>query len=125
MCKNNIKNNNREKQTTNHRLQTLEEIHSISFLLKEYQKEFPDVPIGYSGHEQGICITVAAVAMGAKVVERHVTLDKTLRGNDHEASLEPAELAELVRSIRLVEMAMGSTVKQMLPCEKNCHDKVG
>ncbi|XP_008315740.1 sialic acid synthase-like [Cynoglossus semilaevis] len=94
-------------------------------VIKEYQKEFPDVPIGYSGHEQGICITVAAVAMGAKVVERHVTLDKTLRGNDHEASLEPAELAELVRSIRLVEMAMGSTVKQMLPCEKNCHDKLG
>lgn len=63
--------------------------------------------------------------MGAKVVERHVTLDKTLKGNDHEASLEPSELAELVRAIRLVEMAMGSPVEQTLPCEKNCHDKVG
>lgn len=68
---------------------------------------------------------MAAVAMGAKVVERHVTLDKTWKGNDHEASLEPSELAELVRAIRLAETAMGSPVKQMLPCEKNCHDKVG
>ncbi|XP_035763666.1 sialic acid synthase-like [Neolamprologus brichardi] len=94
-------------------------------VIKTFQEEFPDVPIGYSGHEQGIYITVAAVAMGAKVVERHVTLDKTWKGNDHEASLEPSELAELVRAIRLVETAMGSPVKQMLPCEKTCHDKLG
>uniref|UniRef100_A0A3P8N6U0 N-acetylneuraminate-9-phosphate synthase n=1 Tax=Astatotilapia calliptera TaxID=8154 RepID=A0A3P8N6U0_ASTCA len=94
-------------------------------VIRKYQEEFPDVPIGYSGHEKGIYITVAAVAMGAKVVERHVTLDKTWKGNDHEASLEPSELAELVRAIRLVETAMGSPVKQMLPCEKTCHDKLG
>ncbi|XP_058496633.1 sialic acid synthase-like [Solea solea] len=94
-------------------------------VIKEYQKEFPDVPIGYSGHEQGIYISVAAVAMGAKVVERHVTLDKTWKGNDHAASLDPSELAEMVRAIRLVEMAMGTPVKQMLPCEKTCHDKLG
>uniref|UniRef100_A0A3B4WLC7 N-acetylneuraminate-9-phosphate synthase n=1 Tax=Seriola lalandi dorsalis TaxID=1841481 RepID=A0A3B4WLC7_SERLL len=94
-------------------------------VIAEYQKEFPDVPIGYSGHEQGICITVAAVAMGAKVVERHVTLDKTWKGNDHEASLQPTELADLVRAIRQVEVAMGSPVKLMLPCEKSCHDKLG
>ena len=65
------------------------------------------------------------MALGAKVVERHVTLDKTWKGSDHEASLEPAELAELVRSIRLVEASLGSGVKTMLPCEKACHDKVG
>ncbi|XP_034454832.1 sialic acid synthase-like [Hippoglossus hippoglossus] len=94
-------------------------------VIREYQREFPDVPIGYSGHEQGLYITLAAVAMGAKVVERHVTLDKTWKGNDHEASLEPSELKELVRAIRLLEMAMGSPTKQMLPCEKNCHDKLG
>ncbi|KAJ0050617.1 hypothetical protein NL108_004967, partial [Boleophthalmus pectinirostris] len=92
-------------------------------VIKEYQKEFPDIPIGYSGHEQGIYISVAAVAMGAKLVERHVTLDKTWKGNDHEASLDPSELAELVRAIRLVEMALGSPTKLMLPSEKNCHDK--
>lgn len=94
-------------------------------LIPEFQKEFPDIPVGYSGHEQGLYITVAAVAMGAKVVERHVTLDKTWKGNDHEASLEPSELAELVRAIRLVETAMGSPIKQLLPCEKNCYDKLG
>lgn len=92
--------------------------------LQEYQKDFPDIPIGYSGHESGVSITVAAVALGAKVVERHITLDKTWKGSDHEASLEPAELAELVRSIRLVERALGSGIKRMLPCEKPCHDKV-
>lgn len=81
--------------------------------------------MGYSGHERGVYITVAAVAMGAKVVERHVTLDKTLKGNDHEASLEPSELAELVRAIRLVETSFGTSLKQMIPCEKTCHDKLG
>ncbi|KAI4833364.1 N-acetylneuraminic acid synthase a [Pseudochaenichthys georgianus] len=94
-------------------------------VLAEYQKEFPDIPIGYSGHESGISITLAAVAMGAKVVERHVTLDKTWKGSDHEASLVPSELTELVCSIRLVERAMGTGIKTMLPCEKPCHDKLG
>uniref|UniRef100_A0A3Q0SHE1 N-acetylneuraminate-9-phosphate synthase n=1 Tax=Amphilophus citrinellus TaxID=61819 RepID=A0A3Q0SHE1_AMPCI len=94
-------------------------------VITEYRKEFPDIPIGYSGHESGISISVAAVALGAKVLERHITLDKTWKGSDHKASLEPAELAELVRSIRLVERALGSGIKQMLPCEKPCHDKLG
>ena len=80
--------------------------------------------MGYSGHERGLYITLAAVGMGAKVVERHVTMDKSLKGNDHEASLEPAELAELVRAIRMVEASFGSNIKQMIPCEKTCHDKV-
>ncbi|KAL2098400.1 hypothetical protein ACEWY4_007607 [Coilia grayii] len=94
-------------------------------VITEYQKEFPDIPIGYSGHESGICISVAAVALGAKVVERHVTLDKTWKGSDHAASLDFSELEELVRSIRTVERALGSGIKQMLPCEVACHDKLG
>ncbi|XP_056596155.1 sialic acid synthase-like [Triplophysa dalaica] len=94
-------------------------------LIPAFQKEFPDIPIGYSGHETGILVSVAAVALGAKVLERHVTLDKTWKGSDHAASLEPAELAELVKAIRTVEMAMGSPVKQMLPCEASCHSKLG
>lgn len=96
----------------------------ICSLKQEYQKEFPDIPIGYSGHESGVSITVAAVALGAKIIERHVTLDKTWKGSDHAASLEPPELAELVRSIRLVERALGGSIKRMLPCEMPCHDKV-
>ncbi|RXN11558.1 sialic acid synthase [Labeo rohita] len=94
-------------------------------LIPEFQKEFPDIPIRYSGHETGIHVSVAAVALGAKVLERHVTLDKSWKGSDHSASLEPAELAELVRAIRTVEMAMGSPIKQMLPCEASCHSKLG
>ncbi|XP_014809321.1 PREDICTED: sialic acid synthase [Calidris pugnax] len=90
-----------------------------------YQSAFPDIPIGYSGHETGIAISVAAVAMGAKVVERHVTLDKTWKGSDHQASLEPNELAELVKAIRTVEKAMGSPIKQLLPCEMACNEKLG
>ncbi|XP_076869263.1 N-acetylneuraminic acid synthase a [Brachyhypopomus gauderio] len=94
-------------------------------VISEYQKEFPDIPIGYSGHESGITITLGAVALGAKVVERHVTLDKTWKGNDHAASLDPHELTELVRAIRTLERALGSGIKHMLPCEKPCHDKLG
>ncbi|KAM4809030.1 N-acetylneuraminate-9-phosphate synthase [Rhinophrynus dorsalis] len=94
-------------------------------IIQTYQSAFPDIPIGYSGHESGVAITLAAVAMGAKVVERHVTLDKTWKGSDHQASLEASELAELVRSIRLVERAMGSPVKSLLPCEMACHNKLG
>lgn len=94
-------------------------------VLTEYQKEFPDIPIGYSGHETGIAISIAAVALGAKVLERHVTLDKSWKGSDHQASLEPAELRELVRCIRTVERALGSPLKQMLPCEVACHNKLG
>uniref|UniRef100_G1TLY5 N-acetylneuraminate-9-phosphate synthase n=1 Tax=Oryctolagus cuniculus TaxID=9986 RepID=G1TLY5_RABIT len=92
---------------------------------QEYQKLFPDIPIGYSGHETGIAISVAAVALGAKVLERHITLDKTWKGSDHSASLEPGELAELVRSVRLVERALGSPTKQLLPCEMACNEKLG
>lgn len=62
--------------------------------------------------------------MGAKVLERHVTLDKSWKGSDHSASLDPSELAELVRSVRIVEQALGNGIKQMLPCEVPCHDKV-
>ncbi|KAI5615785.1 hypothetical protein C0J50_0466 [Silurus asotus] len=99
--------------------------HANLRIINEFQKEFPDIPIGYSGHEGGISVSVAAVALGAKVLERHVTLDKTWKGSDHAASLEPAELEDLIREIRTVELAMGSPVKQMLPCESSCHSKLG
>lgn len=94
-------------------------------VLTTYQQEFPDVPVGYSGHESGLTVTLAAVALGAKVVERHVTLDRTWKGSDHEASLEPSELAQLVLEVRAVEAALGSPAKRMLPCEQACHVKLG
>jgi len=71
------------------------------------------VPVGYSGHELGVASTVAAVALGACVVERHITLSRKMWGSDQNASLEPDELNELVRDIRFVEAAMGDGVKRV------------
>lgn len=68
--------------------------------------------VGYSDHTQGIAIPVAAVAMGAAVIEKHFTLDRNLPGPDHKASLEPDELRQMVQSVREVEAALGSPVKQ-------------
>lgn len=68
-------------------------------------------PIGYSGHEQGITVSLAAVAMGARVIEKHITTDRTLPGPDHKASLEPGEFKELVTQIRLLEESLGEAVR--------------
>ena len=76
-----------------------------------------DVPVGFSDHTQGIDVALAAVALGACVIEKHFTLDRTLAGPDHRASLEPAELRELVRSIRRVESALGSGRKMPVASE--------
>lgn len=78
---------------------------------------YPDVPIGYSGHEIGLQTTVAAVAMGACFVERHVTLDRANWGSDQAASVEPAGLKRLVRDIRIVETALGDGVKRVYDSE--------
>lgn len=76
------------------------------------------VPIGYSGHERGLQVSVAAVALGACMVERHVTLDRTMWGSDQAASLEPDGLRRLVRDIRNVELALGDGVKRVFPGEE-------
>jgi len=78
---------------------------------------YPGVPVGYSGHERGIQISLAAVALGAVAVERHITLDRTMWGSDHAASLEPTGLRHLVRDIRIVETALGDGVKRVFPGE--------
>jgi len=76
-----------------------------------------DLPVGYSDHTSGIEIAIAAAAMGAVVIEKHFTLDRSLPGPDHAASLEPAELRQMVAAIRHVESALGSGVKAPAPCE--------
>lgn len=76
-----------------------------------------NVPTGYSGHEHGLQATIAAVAIGATFIERHITLDRSMWGTDHSASLEPAGLQRLVRDIRVVEEALGDGVKQVYPSE--------
>lgn len=80
------------------------------------------IPIGYSDHTKGIEVAIAAVAMGAKIIEKHFTLDRCLPGPDHQASLEPDELAKMVKSIRHVEAALGSAKKKVTQSElKNKH----
>lgn len=71
------------------------------------------VPIGYSGHETGLASSVAGVAIGACLLERHITLDRAMWGSDHAASLEPSGIIRLVRDIRLIEKAMGDGVKRV------------
>ncbi|MET1051183.1 MAG: N-acetylneuraminate synthase family protein [Mycetocola sp.] len=78
---------------------------------------FPGVPVGYSGHERGLQISLAAVALGARVVERHITLDRAMWGSDHAASLEPHGFDILVRDIRILEQALGDGVKRIYPGE--------
>ena len=77
------------------------------------------VPAGYSDHSLGIEMPIAAAALGATVIEKHFTMDRTLPGPDHRASLEPAELGEMVRAIRNVEMALGDGVKRPAPSERD------
>jgi len=71
-------------------------------------KEIGAVPVGYSGHERGYEVCIAAVARGAKIIEKHFTLDRSMEGNDHRVSLLPSEFEGMVKAIRNVEMALGS-----------------
>ena len=82
------------------------------------------VPVGYSDHTNGVEVTLAAVALGACVIEKHFTLDRVLPGPDHRASLEPEELKDMVTAIRNIEKAMGDGVKKPSPSEiKNILNK--
>lgn len=86
--------------------------------IKTLQNEL-DVPIGFSDHSPGIELPIAAVALGACVVEKHFTLDKTLEGPDHKASLNPEEFKAMVSAIRHVEVAMGDGIRKFSENEKD------
>jgi N-acetylneuraminate synthase len=81
-------------------------------------------PVGLSGHHRGIAIDAAAVALGACLIERHFTLDRTMKGTDHAASLEPPGLSKLVRDVRAVEAALGDGAKNVLECERPAREKL-
>jgi N,N'-diacetyllegionaminate synthase len=76
------------------------------------------VEVGYSDHTLGIEVSIAAVALGATVIEKHLTLGREMSGPDHKASLEPAEFATMVQSIRNIELAMGSSIKRPSESER-------
>jgi len=78
---------------------------------------FPGIQVGYSDHTTGIEVPIAAVALGAKVIEKHFTLDRNMEGPDHRASLEPDELRSMVTAIRNIEKAMGNGIKKPSPSE--------
>ncbi|GAA2945979.1 N-acetylneuraminate synthase family protein [Microbacterium luteolum] len=87
-------------------------------VISTLRDRYAGVPVGYSGHERGLQISLAAVALGAVAVERHITLDRTMWGSDHAASLEPTGLEHLVRDIRVIEKALGDGVKRVFDSER-------
>lgn len=87
------------------------------------REAFPGIAgIGYSDHTEGLAVSIAAVALGASAIEKHFTLDKTMEGPDHAASLEPEEFTRLVRAVRQVEAALGDGIKCPTPSEMKNRD---
>lgn len=82
--------------------------HDVNLRYLERLREMGAAPVGYSGHERGWHVAVAAVALGARVIEKHITLDRAMEGNDHNVSLLPGEFAHMVSDIRELEEALGS-----------------
>lgn len=91
-------------------------------VIKQYAEDY-DCIIGYSGHERGISISAASILLGAKIIERHFTLDRTLKGADHALSLEPKGFKLMVERIRLLEKAYGSNIKAVLDSELKVRKK--
>ena len=91
----------------------------VNLYVMETLKNRYGVKVGYSDHTQGIEVPIAAIALGATVIEKHFTLDHTLPGPDHKASLEPQELKKMVKSIRNIESALGSSEKKVSPSERS------
>jgi N,N'-diacetyllegionaminate synthase len=92
-------------------------ISDVNLLAMKSIKDRFNVSVGYSDHTLGIEIPIAAVALGATIIEKHFTLDRTLPGPDHKASLEPMELKAMIDGIRNVELAMGNGIKRIMPSE--------
>ncbi|MBV1883761.1 MAG: N-acetylneuraminate synthase [Pseudomonadales bacterium] len=87
-------------------------------VLDSMKNQFCDCDVGYSDHTLGIVVPIAAVAKGASIIEKHFTLDRSMEGPDHGASLEPGELKTMIESIRVAEQILGSNKKEVTPSEK-------
>ena len=93
-------------------------------VVETLRREFPNVPIGYSGHEVGLVPSAVAVAFGACMVERHLTLDRAMWGSDQAASVEPGGFERLVKYIRVTEASLGDGVKKVYQSEKSSMHKL-
>jgi N-acetylneuraminate synthase len=93
-------------------------------MVETLRHEFPNIPIGYSGHEVGLVPSSVAVALGACMVERHLTLDRAMWGTDQAASVEPGGFERLVKYIRVSEAALGDGVKKVYESEKSSLKKL-
>jgi sialic acid synthase len=94
-------------------------------VITTFREQFPDVVVGLSAHENGIAMPVAAYVLGARVIEKHFTLNHTWKGTDHAFSLEPIGMKKLVRDLRRTPLAMGDGVKRMIDAEKKPLLKMG
>jgi N-acetylneuraminate synthase len=93
-------------------------------MIETLRKGFPNIPIGYSGHEVGLVPSAIAVALGACLVERHITLDRAMWGSDQAASVEPNGFERLVKYIRLTEASVGDGVKRVYESERTAMRKL-
>lgn len=93
-------------------------------MIETLRSEFPDIPVGYSGHEVGLVPSAVAVALGACMVERHLTLDRAMWGSDQAASVEPGGFRKLVKYIRVTEQALGDGVKKVYDSERSVMKKL-
>jgi len=94
-------------------------------VVEEYHERFPDAVIGYSGHDNGIAMPVAAYVLGARIVEKHFTLNRAMKGTDHAFSLEPVGLRKMVRDLERTGKALGNGVKKIYESEKAPIIKMG
>jgi len=94
-------------------------------VIKTYKEKFPGITIGYSGHDSGIAMSLVAYILGARVIEKHFTLNRAMKGTDHAFSLEPQGMQKLVRDLERARLSLGDGVKRMYPSEAAPLKKMG
>jgi sialic acid synthase len=94
-------------------------------VITTYRKLFPDTVIGLSAHDNGIAMSVAAYVLGSRIVEKHFTLNRAMKGTDHAFSLEPLGMEKMVRDLRRIRVALGSTEKRIHKSEEPALGKMG
>lgn len=102
------------------------EWHELNLMVIDtLRKEFPDLVIGFSSHDSGIAMAVAGYMLGARIIEKHFTLNRAMKGTDHAFSLEPTGMTKMVRDLRRLKLALGDGKKVVFPSEKAPITKMG